>query len=79
MPDYKLKTGRTVTVKEEDVQSFMDSKYGDGAVLIEAEETKPVKTKGSATGVDALPGKKITPLGTVLDGGGWFFGITRSS
>ena len=31
-------------------------------------EIKPVKTKGSATGVDALPRKKTTPVGTVLDG-----------
>jgi hypothetical protein len=49
MPDYKLKNGKIVTVKEEDVQSFMNSKHGDGAVLIEAEETKPVKTKAVAT------------------------------
>ena len=49
MPDYKLKNGKIVTVKEEDVQSFMSSKHGDGAVLIEAKETKPVKTEAVAT------------------------------
>jgi hypothetical protein len=67
MPDYRLKNGKIVTVKEEDIQSFMSSKLGNGAVLIE-EEVKPVKTEGSATGVDALPRKKTTPVGTVLDG-----------
>ena len=52
MPDYKLKNGEIVTVKEEDVQSFMNSKHGNGAVLIETEEVElaePVKTEAVAT------------------------------
>ena len=75
MPDYKLKNGEIVTVKEEDVQSFMGSKHSDEAVLIEVENALVTDAetidadfqKGSALGADALPKEKPAPMGTVLD------------
>jgi hypothetical protein len=64
MPDYRLKNGKIVTVKEEDVQSFMNSKHGEGAVLIEVKETKPVKTEAVAK-KDAT----VTAVNEVIDTG----------
>ena len=63
MPDYRLKNGKIVTVKEEDIQSFMSSKLGNGAVLIE-EEVKPVKTEAVAK-KDA----PVTAVNEVIDTG----------
>ena len=38
MPDYKLKNGQVVTVRDEDIDSFLSSKHGDGAIIVEALE-----------------------------------------
>ena len=46
MPDYRLLDGRIITVKEEDVASFMNSKLGLGSMLIPVEEVVPAKTLG---------------------------------
>ena len=48
---------------EMEYDAYLEVMMGQGL-----KEIKPVKTKGSATGVDALPRKKTTPVGTVLDG-----------
>ena len=59
-----------MTKLEEIIQRMIDAGESEESIkiVIESYQANPVKTEGSATGVDALPGKKTTPMGTVLDG-----------
>ena len=40
MPDYRLKNGTVWTVKDKDIESFMNSEHGKGATLIEDPSAK---------------------------------------
>ena len=69
MKKYKYtKNGKVsfINVSDEKLEGFL-AMYPD-ATLAEDSNNEDDFQKGSATGVDALLGKKATPMGTVLDG-----------
>ena len=69
MKKYKYtKNGKVsfINVSDEKLEGFL-AMYPD-ATLAEDSNNENDFQKGGASGVDALPGKKTTPMGTVLDG-----------
>ena len=71
MPDYRLKNGTVWTVKDKDIESFMNSEHGKGATLIEDPSAKkegpadvdPVVAPSNDTGSNLVDGS-LEPLVT---------------